>query len=887
MARGNYPLVAFNGGEVGSEVQGRIHLEGYATTASLLQNLLAEAAGPMSLRPGLKFLADVPGGNFAILLPFIFSVAQANLLLLTAMEMRIVASDGVISRPSVSSSVTNGGFTTNLGGWTDISSGGGAAASVSNKLQLTSDGASVAGVRQQVSTSSPGTVHALNVSVDRGPIEFKVGSTSGGDEYVSTRSLRTGFYSIAFTPSGSYWIEIVSRANVIRLVDSVEVAPAGDMVLPTPWNEATLRKLRRTRKRDVTWLNSGLSRKKRLERLGLTSWGLVDSGEQDGPFILPNTDQSLTLTPSVKTGNGTLTASRALFLAGHIGSLWQVTHNGQDVIAAFTAGNQFSDPIRVTGVGSDRKFSYILSGIWVATVTLQRSIGNTSSWTDFQTQTANGTYNVDDGLANQIIYYRLGIKTGNYTSGTVDAELAYAGGSTTGIARATGYTSATVLAIEVIENFGAISASSEWAEGAWSDVRGHPKGITLWDGRKWEGRDDEYWGSVSGAYESYKAGDQAADAIAREIDVGDANAIQWMLGSERLALGTEGAEPMARSNAFDEPVTPSNLTLREVGTFGSSDVEPVKIDTRIAFVERSGWRVMELVWDADKSNYAPRSLMRFHKRIGRPGVVQMAVARQPDTRLYMVRSDGVCLVKLYEAADGMGWARLVTDGAVESVAVLPGSAASGEDAVYFMIRRTVGGNDVRYLEKMDASTVDDAADANRLDSYVRVEGAPSTILSGLGHLEGRQVVLWGDGAYMGLATVSGGQVTFPSAKAKRVAGLYYEGLYRSSKLALAAQGGTALGLKGAPTHICFLLTNSTRMVEYGQDFEQMDSLADRAEDSSYDTGPGLVDATTEFFPVPGSHSRDPRLFLRVKAPFPVTIQGYVLAHHTDERVGSN
>jgi hypothetical protein len=140
---------------------------------------------------------------------------------------------------------------------------------------------------------------------------------------------------------------------------------------------------------------------------------------------------------------------------------------------------------------------------------------------------------------------------------------------------------------------------------------------------------------------------------------------------------------------------------------------------------------------------------------------------------------------------------------------------------------------------------------------------------------------------MGTATVDGGEVTFPSAKTKRAAGLSYVGKYQSSKLAFGARAGTALGLKGAATHIAFLLTSSTRMINYGKDFDEMDALPDRSNDTTFDSGPGLVDETTEFYPIPGSHTRDPRLCLQVNAPFPVMIQGLVLAHDLDERIGSN
>lgn len=85
--------------------------------------------------------------------------------------------------------------------------------------------------------------------------------------------------------------------------------------------------------------------------------------------------------------------------------------------ASLTAQNTFSDPVFAKKGGR-----YSLSGTWVATVSLQRKVNGT--WTDVTnssgtaiTHTGNGTFDISP---NEVLgEFRVGIKTGNYTSGTV------------------------------------------------------------------------------------------------------------------------------------------------------------------------------------------------------------------------------------------------------------------------------------------------------------------------------------------------------------------------------------------------------------------------------------------------------------------------------------
>lgn len=74
-----------------------------------------------------------------------------------------------------------------------------------------------------------------------------------------------------------------------------------------------------------------------------------------------------------------------------------------------SAQNTFTDSIDLVG-----HFNLSISGTFVATVTVQRSFDNTN-WFDVDTFTSPiETYGFDPSQ----VYYRAGIKTGAYTSGT-------------------------------------------------------------------------------------------------------------------------------------------------------------------------------------------------------------------------------------------------------------------------------------------------------------------------------------------------------------------------------------------------------------------------------------------------------------------------------------
>ncbi len=86
------------------------------------------------------------------------------------------------------------------------------------------------------------------------------------------------------------------------------------------------------------------------------------------------------------------------------------------VEASISADNTFSSSVRLRG-----KFNLSLSGTWTATVTVQRSFDDGTTWVDVEEFTENVERVGEEAEVG--VLYRVGIKMGNYTSGTVVGRL--------------------------------------------------------------------------------------------------------------------------------------------------------------------------------------------------------------------------------------------------------------------------------------------------------------------------------------------------------------------------------------------------------------------------------------------------------------------------------
>lgn len=97
-------------------------------------------------------------------------------------------------------------------------------------------------------------------------------------------------------------------------------------------------------------------------------------------------------------------------------------------------------------------------------------------------------------------------------------------------------------------------------------------------------------------------------------------------------------------------------------------------------------------------------------------------------------------------------------------------------------------------------------------------------VSGLDHLEGATVQIYGDRKDLGTATVSSGSVMLPEPASIVHVGLPFRSKYKSLKLAYGAQKGTAVGMKKSIKQLTFVLEKTGPGLKHGPDFERLTEL---------------------------------------------------------------
>lgn len=788
-------------------------------------------------------------------------------------------------------------------GWRNVSDAGGV--ETQNGLLVVTGTGFAAGAVEQTLTIAGGDQtkeQALRIIVARGKVTLSIGTTTGNDDLIARTELGTGVHSLAFTPgtgNASVYVRLESLDQYQKQVTSVNIEAAGVVTLPAPWVTQDLFNIRWDASADVTYLACYGYQQKKIERRSTTSWSIVDYAPLDGPFQIPNTGP-ITLTPSAINGDITLASSRPLFYPGHVGGLMKLTSTGQLVTAAITAQNEWSNPIEVTGVGAQRTFFITISNTFSGTVRLQMSVGAPGSWINVSGQsytTVENNLAYTDGLASQDIFYRIGIATGDYTSGEADVQLSYSAGSIDGIVKITGYNSSQSVNAAVVTSLGSTTPTSTWKMGEWSNEVGWPSEMKLHEGRMFNSGLGKVWGSLPDAYESW---DETIIGDGGQINVtfgkGPVDQVQWMISLQRLVLGGQVAEWSARSDSLDNPLTPSNITIRSPSSQGSAPVQACQIDTRAVYVQKSGTRLYELNYASQGGylfDYQTQTLSDIAPELLLPGIKKVAVQRQPDTRIHCVMNDGTVAILISQPSEEVQcWCLVSTQGFVEDVCVMPARPDGSvlEDAVYYTVNRTVNGATVRYRERWAFETECDGGTLNlQGDSFVtQVSGALQTTITAA-HLKGMTGVLWGDGKALGTATadVTTGIVTVPNgASAKNLMfGLGYTADFESSKLAYQgmSRDGTPLTMKKKVDHLGLVLYDTHYQgLQYGPSFSKLNPLplVYKGQTTPVDTVYTEYDA--EPFEFPGVWDTDSRLCLRATAPYPCTVLGAVMGINSSD-----
>lgn len=238
---------------------------------------------------------------------------------------------------------------------------------------------------------------------------------------------------------------------------------------------------------------------------------------------------------------------------------------------------------------------------------------------------------------------------------------------------------------------------------------------------------------------------------------------------------------------------------------GSHSLPAQGIDQRLHFVSASKRRVTRIGFDLRADAFVPVDLTQLNLEILLPGAVDLDVAYEPEPILWLATEDGRLVgCTIDEDSHVLAWHDHTLGGLgvdqdwaeVESVAVIP-SPTGDYDQLWLLVRRTVGGSETRFVERMDArlEAGDGPEDQRGVDARGAVyAGVPvSTYSVGL-HLIGETVDVLADGAAESPQVVDGaGQIALASPAASIVAGLPYVGRVRSLLPVLQSRQGLSIG----------------------------------------------------------------------------------------------
>lgn len=687
-----------------------------------------------------------------------------------------------------------------------------------------------------------------------------------------------------FSVSQEYVLEWGSALRFFTNDGRIEADPVTPYEVTVPYSPAEASALSFQQSYDRLYIDHASYPPASLLRTGALTFSLADLEFIGGPFKDENTDEAITVTVSATTGIGiTVTASSAIFEAGHVGALFRIAAKDFSDIKAWEPG--------MKGITSGLVVRSDGKAYSAAAAARAFPNGCTGSVTPTHTDGAewDGTGMLDE--ANAKGAYGIKWQYRHDRFGTVKIT-AIGGGGTT----------ATADVVRRLPDSLTSVASHRWAHCCFSGAEGWPGLVALCFGRMFHFKDFDVVGSVVGDfgggranYAAYTDSGMPAPDLAFRRTLATNDPPIWVAADRKLLLGTASREMAVGPTNPQAAVSGDNITADPQSFYGSEAVAPVQLGVQTLFVERGGRRVRAANYDFGRDRYVADDMTAAARQITSGGVTKLVYQRSPYALVHAVRGDGQIGTHADTRLEIKGWSRLVLGGAAR---VLCAEAVMGpdgrRDALWVLIERVNGlGATVREIWKQ--AYWRELGDAQEESFYVdggfRVAATAGQVhFSGLAHLAGQAVALLAGGAVIpGQSVAADGTLTLPAGSVPAVpytliGGLAFAAIARTLPPEVKGSKGSVQGmLKRARKLVLRLLETfgikaAGYTVESGAgDYEEM---IDRSADDLMDapvplyTGdtPGLIDV---------AYDRQGRVTWMSDDPLPAIITSAVVSLELD------
>ena len=236
-----------------------------------------------------------------------------------------------------------------------------------------------------------------------------------------------------------------------------------------------------------------------------------------------------------------------------------------------------------------------------------------------------------------------------------------------GYAKIRSYTSATVVKIDIKDDFSGTGSTADWKLGAFSDTTGHPSCVSFFEQRLvFAGTTDEpqtVYFSKAGDYENMTTGTNADDAMVYTIASNQVNAIRYMKAVRTLIIGTTGGEFTISADGTNASITPTNVTIKRQSSFGSANVDAIPSGNAVLFLQQAKRKIRELAYNFDSDGYVAPDLTILNETVTKTGINEMAYQQSPDSIIWCVRDDGELVGLTYQRSENVtAWHRHILGG---------------------------------------------------------------------------------------------------------------------------------------------------------------------------------------------------------------------------------
>jgi len=454
-----------------------------------------------------------------------------------------------------------------------------------------------------------------------------------------------------------------------------------------------------------------------------------------------------------------------------------------------------------------------------------------------------------------------------------------------GHVKITGYTSSTVVNMEVLTDISNGSATTDFALGSFSDTTGYPSCVTFFEQRlvfaATLSQPQTLFFSKSGDYENMDDGYHETvaddDSIIYTIASNQVNAIRFMTATRTLIIGTAGGEFAVSGGGTDIAITPTNILIKKQSNNGAANVDALAVGNATIFLQRAKRKLRELAYNFDVDGYLAPDLTILAEHISEGGFKQLSYQQEPNQIIWCVRNDGQLAGLTYQREQQVvAWHRHIFGGSFgsgnavcDSVATIP--TDDSEYQTWVIVKRTINGATKRYIEYIHEYDFDETDDTsfNFLDSQLSYDGSAASTISGLAHLEGQTVSILANGAAHPNKVVSSGEIVLERSATKVKIGLPYTSLLQTMRIDAGSQNGTSQSKTKRIYDITVRLYESIG-VEVGPDLNNMERIPFRSSANAMNSGINVFtgDKEVEFR---GNYETDGFIFVRQTQPLPLTI----------------